>query len=51
MEEAVDEDAAYVDALGELDDLDPPASTSSPEARIRSLEDRLEELKRRMGKG
>jgi phage shock protein A len=53
MEETVAEQASYADALEDLsaeiiDDIPPPPD---PAERIRALEDRLEELKRRMGKG
>jgi phage shock protein A len=47
MEERLDRDAAYVDALGELDDTPPPPSR---EAAKDAVEDRLRELKRRMGR-
>jgi phage shock protein A len=49
VEESIGDEAAYADALDELaDDLPPPPD---PTERIRALELRLEELKRRMGKG
>jgi phage shock protein A len=51
MEEAVEETAAYAEALEDLGGDGPASATPSPEERIRNLEDRLEELKRRMGKG
>jgi phage shock protein A len=52
MEDSVADSAAYAEALQDLeDDLGPAASDSSPRERVRSLEERLEELKRKMGKG
>jgi phage shock protein A len=53
VEGSIDAQAAYADALEDLsaelpDDLPP---TPNPNERIRALEQRLEELKRRMGKG
>ncbi len=46
MEEKVEREAAYVDALEELDDRRPSGSSS----RQPSVEERLEELKRKMGR-
>jgi phage shock protein A len=51
MQESVDQSAAYADALGEMEEVEPEPAGATPEERIRNLEDRLEELKRRMGKG
>jgi phage shock protein A len=46
MEEAVDEGSAYADALESLTDSDPPPAASPPT----DMEERLRELKRRMGR-
>jgi phage shock protein A len=51
MQESVDQSAAYADALGDVEEAGPEQAGATPEERIRNLEDRLEELKRRMGKG
>jgi phage shock protein A len=48
MQSRVDDEAAYVDALGELDSTPSPARTAEDPATV---EARLQELKRRMGRG
>ena len=48
MEEKVEHGASYVDALDELDESPPP--TRDPSASRQDLEERLRELKRRMGR-
>ncbi len=48
MEERLERDGAYIDALGELDET--PPSTPAPESSRDVVEERLRELKRRMGK-
>jgi phage shock protein A len=48
MEESIDDTAAYADALQDLDDATAPRPEPPP--RTRQVDDRLEELKRRMGK-
>ncbi len=52
MAEKVQEESAYADALEDLADLDaPPASGSArPQERASDVEERLREMKRRMGK-
>jgi hypothetical protein len=48
MEERVNQDAFYVDALEDLDDDSPPPPPSRPSAA--EMDERLRELKRKMGK-
>jgi phage shock protein A len=50
MEERIDRETGYVDALEELQDLDPTATAPPPRPSAQELDARLEELKRRMGK-
>ena len=52
MEEKVQGESAYADALEDLADLDaPPASGAArPQERASEVEERLREMKRRMGK-
>lgn len=45
MAERIDTDAGYADALRDLDDAPPPRNTADP-----AVDERLRELKRRMGK-
>src|SRR5690606_35075400 len=49
MAEKVGGNSAYADALGDLDDIPPDTGSSTPSAE--EVEARLQELKRRMGKG
>jgi phage shock protein A len=51
MEEVVNESTAYADALQDLDDTTGPAPGAGPQPSPRNLDQKLEELKRRMGKG
>jgi phage shock protein A len=50
MEEAVNESVAYAEALEELDDAG-RAAPGGGESSVRRVDQRLEELKRKMGKG
>jgi phage shock protein A len=50
MEERIQQESGYVDALDELEDLDSPAPKPPPRPTAEELDARLQELKRRMGK-
>jgi hypothetical protein len=49
MEEKLERNSSYVDALGELEEIDSD-SAAGPDTMATSVDERLEELKRRMGK-